>query len=156
VRSQVQILSPRFFRPEAEKIEQESGESSKESKKSGWPLSCGLLTTFYLPVDYVPGHRRSALLINYNVLAASGHSPSRIQERAVAFDFEKLLVYQKAVDLADQVCARTEHFQPGYCFLVDQLDRAALSISANIGEGDGRFTKADWRNTFANARGSTQ
>jgi four helix bundle protein len=50
----------------------------------------------------------------------------------VAFDFEKLLVYQKSVEFADQVCARTEQFVRGYGFLVDQLNRASLSISANI------------------------
>ncbi len=74
----------------------------------------------------------------------------------MAFDFEKLLVYQKAVDFADQVCARTEQFERGYRFLVDQLNRASLSISANIAEGNGRFTKADRRNFFGIARGSVQ
>jgi four helix bundle protein len=74
----------------------------------------------------------------------------------VAIDFEKLMVYQKAVDFADQICAHTEGFQRGYGFLVDQLNRAALSISANIAEGNERFTKADRRNFFGIARGSTQ
>jgi len=74
----------------------------------------------------------------------------------MAFSFEKLLVYQKAVDFAEQVCARTEHFGRGYGFLVDQLNRAALSVSANIAEGNGRFTKADRRNFFGIARGSVQ
>jgi hypothetical protein len=68
------------------------------------------------------------------VLVESLDWPSRIQERAVAFDFEKLLIYQKAVDFADQICAHTERFQRGYGFLVDQLNRGALSISANIAE----------------------
>jgi hypothetical protein len=54
----------------------------------------------------------------------------------VARDFEKLLVYQKAVDFADQVCTRTEQFARGYGILVDQLDRAALPISANLAEGN--------------------
>jgi hypothetical protein len=31
----------------------------------------------------------------------------------VAFAFEKLLVYQKAVDFADAICARTEQFTRG-------------------------------------------
>lgn len=65
-------------------------------------------------------------------------------------------MYQKSVDFADQVCATTEEFSRGYGFLVDQLNRAALSISANIAEGNGRFTKADRRNFFIIARGSVQ
>ncbi len=74
----------------------------------------------------------------------------------MAFAFEKLLVYQKAVDFADAVCEKTEHFTRGYGFLVDQLNRASLSISANIAEGNGRFTKADRKNFFGIARGSAQ
>jgi four helix bundle protein len=74
----------------------------------------------------------------------------------LAFTFEKLLVYQKAVDFADRICETTEQFPRGYGFLVDQLNRAALSISANIAEGNGRFTKPDRRNFFGIARGSVQ
>ena len=48
------------------------------------------------------------------------------------FAFEKLVVYQRAVDFADNVATATEQFQRGYGFLADQLNRAALSISANI------------------------
>jgi hypothetical protein len=66
----------------------------------------------------------------------------------MAFAFEKLLVYQKAVDFADQVCARSESFPRGYGFLSDQLNRASLSIAANIAEGNGRFTKPDRKNFF--------
>jgi four helix bundle protein len=71
---------------------------------------------------------------------------------AMAFAFEKLLVYQKAIDFADEVCRSTEQFSRGYGFLVDQLNRAALSISANIAEGNGRFTTKDRRNFFGIAR----
>ncbi len=74
----------------------------------------------------------------------------------MTFAFEKLLVYQKAVDFADEVCTRTERFTRGYGFLVDQLNRASLSIAANIAEGNGRFTTADRRNFFGIARGSVQ
>ena len=74
----------------------------------------------------------------------------------MAFAFEKLLVYQKAIDFADTVCQHTEQFPRGYGFLVDQLNRAALSVAANIAEGNGRFTKADRRNFFGIARGSVQ
>jgi four helix bundle protein len=74
----------------------------------------------------------------------------------MAFAFEKLLVYQKSVDFADEICRRTERFTRGYGFLVDQLNRAALSIAANIAEGNGRFTTRDRRNFFGIARGSVQ
>ena len=48
----------------------------------------------------------------------------------------------------------TETFPKGNYYLVDQLNRAALSISANIAEGNGRFHKADRINFFRIARGS--
>jgi four helix bundle protein len=72
----------------------------------------------------------------------------------MAFAFEKLVVYQKAIDFADKVADLTEKFPRGYRFLSDQVNRAALSIAANIAEGNGRFTKADRKNFFGIARGS--
>lgn len=72
------------------------------------------------------------------------------------FMFEKLDVYQEAVDFADKIAALTEGFPRGYGFLVDQLNRAALSIAANLAEGNGRFTKPDRKHFFTIARGSTQ
>ena len=74
----------------------------------------------------------------------------------MAFMFENLQVYQKSVDFADRVASLTEKFPRGYYFLVDQLNRAALSVAANIAEGNGRFTKADRKNFFTIARGSAQ
>jgi four helix bundle protein len=74
----------------------------------------------------------------------------------MAFAFEKLQVYQKAVAFADGVCTLTRSFPRGYFFLADQLNRAALSIAANIAEGNGRFTKPDRKNFFGIARGSVQ
>lgn len=71
------------------------------------------------------------------------------------FIVEKLHVYQRAVDFADRVLAATERFPRGYGCLADQLNRAAISISANLAEGNGRFTKPDRRNFFGIARGST-
>jgi len=53
----------------------------------------------------------------------------------MAFMFENLEVYQKAVDLAEQIISLTEQFPRGFYFLTDQLNRACLSISANIAEG---------------------
>jgi four helix bundle protein len=74
----------------------------------------------------------------------------------MAFAFEKLIVYQKSVDFADAICQQTESFSRGYGFLVDQLNRAAVSIAANIAEGNGRFTKPDRKHFFGIARGSVQ
>lgn len=72
------------------------------------------------------------------------------------FAFEKLIVYQKAVTFADATCSLTKGFPRGYFFLADQLNRAALSIAANIAESNGRFTKPDRKNFFGIARGSVQ
>ena len=74
----------------------------------------------------------------------------------MSFMFENLEVYQKAVDFADRTAALTKNFPRGYYFLVDQLNRAALSIAANLAEGNGRFTIPDRRNFFTIARGSVQ
>lgn len=74
----------------------------------------------------------------------------------MSFAFEKLHVYQKAITFADKICTLTRAFPRGYFFLADQLNRAALSIAANIAEGNGRFTKPDRRNFFGIARGSVQ
>ena len=74
----------------------------------------------------------------------------------MAFAFEKLIVYQKSVDLSDHVCELTSGFPRGFWFLADQLNRASLFIAANIAEGNGRFTKADRKNFFGIARGSVQ
>ena len=74
----------------------------------------------------------------------------------MSFAFEKLLVYQKAITFADAICTLTRDLPRGYFFLADQLNRATLSIAANIAEGNGRFTKPDRRNFFGIARGSIQ
>jgi four helix bundle protein len=74
----------------------------------------------------------------------------------MSFTFEKLIVYQKAVDFADAIWSYTATFPRGCGPLVDQLNRAALSIAANLAEGNGRFTKRDRRNFFGIARGSVQ
>jgi len=74
----------------------------------------------------------------------------------MAFAFEKLKVYRKALDFADSIAFLTEGFPRGYGVLSEQLNRASLSIAANIAEGNGRFTKADRKNFFGIARGSVQ
>ena len=70
------------------------------------------------------------------------------------FIFEKLDVYRKAVNFADTICELTKDFLRGNYYLADQLNRASLSISTNIAEGNGRYHKADRANFFRIARGS--
>ena len=72
------------------------------------------------------------------------------------FMFERLEVYQKSVDLAEETINLAEAFPRGYYFLADQFNRASLSVATNIAEGNGRFTKKDRRNFFIIARGSVQ
>jgi four helix bundle protein len=72
----------------------------------------------------------------------------------MAFIFENLDVYQKAVDFAEEVSELTKDFPKGNYYLANQLNRAALSISTNIAEGNGRFHKSDRKNFFRIARGS--
>ena len=74
--------------------------------------------------------------------------------KAMAFLFEKLDVYRKAVDFADSICELKKNFPKGNYYLADQLNRASLSISANIAEGNGRFHKPDRASFFRIARGS--
>ena len=70
----------------------------------------------------------------------------------MAFMFENLQVYQKAVDFADLIASKSESVPRGYYFLVDQINRAALSIATNLAEGNGRFTMADRKHFFTIAR----
>jgi four helix bundle protein len=73
----------------------------------------------------------------------------------MSFMFENLLVYQKSVDLAEKISNHTDTFPKGNYYLVDQINRASLSIAANIAEGNGRFHKGDRKQFFYISRGST-
>ena len=72
----------------------------------------------------------------------------------MAFLFENLEVYQKAIAFADEISDLTEDFSKGNCYLTDHLNRAALSVATNIAEGNGRYGKADRKNFFRISRGS--
>jgi len=72
----------------------------------------------------------------------------------VPFLFEKLEVYQKAIAFAEEIGNLTGDFKKGNFYLVDQLNRAALSIATNIAEGNGRYHKKERINFFRIARGS--
>ncbi|HZD59773.1 MAG TPA: four helix bundle protein, partial [Anaerolineae bacterium] len=72
----------------------------------------------------------------------------------MGFLFENLEVYKKAIGFAKDVQLICKDIKRGNYVLVDQLQRAALSISTNIAEGNGRWHKKDRAHFFIIARGS--
>jgi four helix bundle protein len=72
----------------------------------------------------------------------------------MSFLFTKLDVYKKAIELAVKISCIIEKFPKGTTYLSDQLNRAVLSISLNIAEGNGRFSRKERQNYFRIARGS--
>jgi four helix bundle protein len=61
------------------------------------------------------------------------------------FNFEKLEVWQKAIDFADLVYTDTRAFPSDERFgLTNQMRRAAVSISSNLAEGSSRHSKTDF------------
>jgi four helix bundle protein len=70
-------------------------------------------------------------------------------------DFRKQKVWQKAHDLALEVYRVTEAFPKTELFgLTSQIRRAGVSIPANIAEGCGRDTDADFSRFLQIAMGS--
>ena len=71
------------------------------------------------------------------------------------FPFEKLLVYQRAVewyrDIDSMLKRHTKKISYGFA---DQFRRASLSISLNLAEGNGRWHLGDKKQFFWVARGS--
>jgi len=71
------------------------------------------------------------------------------------FNFEKLDVWQKAIDFADLIYNQTRHFPTDERFgLTNQLRRAAVSISSNIAEGSSRASKTYFARFVEIATGS--
>jgi four helix bundle protein len=71
------------------------------------------------------------------------------------FTFEKLDVWQKAIDFADLVYNNTRHFPADERFgLTNQMRRAAVSISSNIAEGTSRMSQTDFARFIEIATGS--
>ena len=71
------------------------------------------------------------------------------------FNFEKLSVWQKAIDLADAVYRITKSYPSDERFgLTNQMRRAAVSISSNVAEGSSRSSHADYARFVEIATGS--
>ena len=72
----------------------------------------------------------------------------------MAFDHDRLDVYQRTLERLDQVDRILEQMPPGRAHLKDQLDRAATSVLLNIAEGAGEFSLADKQRFYRMARRS--
>lgn len=71
------------------------------------------------------------------------------------FNFEKLDVWQKAIDFADLVYNYTRNYPAEERFgLTNQMRRAAVSVSSNIAEGTSRISQSDFRRFVEIATGS--
>ncbi|PRP66817.1 four helix bundle protein [Nonlabens agnitus] len=70
--------------------------------------------------------------------------------------FEKLKIWQKAMDLVLDVYKATEQFPKEEKYgLISQMRRSAVSIPSNIAEGSGRNSNQQFNYFLAIASGST-
>ncbi|PYK15020.1 MAG: four helix bundle protein [Verrucomicrobia bacterium] len=71
------------------------------------------------------------------------------------FNFEKLDVWQEAIQFADLVYELTGNFPDEERFgLTNQMRRAAVSISSNLAEGSSRVSRVDFARFVEIATGS--
>jgi four helix bundle protein len=71
------------------------------------------------------------------------------------FGFERLEVWEKAINFADTVYSVTREFPSDERFgLTNQMRRAAVSISSNIAEGSSRNSRKDFARFLEIASGS--
>ena len=72
------------------------------------------------------------------------------------FAFEDLLVWGKAIDFAEVVIKTVDQFEAPrkHYRIIEQLESAAISVSSNIAEGKGRFSKKEFIHYLYIARGS--
>ena len=72
------------------------------------------------------------------------------------FAFEDLLVWQKSIDFAEAVISTIDLFEAPrkHYRIIEQLEAAAISVSSNIAEGKGRYSKKEFMQYLYIARGS--
>lgn len=74
----------------------------------------------------------------------------------MAFAFEKLSVYQKAIEFGTSVISAVERLTAprNHFRLIEQLEAAATSVAMNIAEGKGRYSKKEFSHFLYISRGS--
>lgn len=72
----------------------------------------------------------------------------------MAFDHERLTVYQRALEFVEVAHTVRRSMPPGCQSLADQLDRSSVSIVLNIAEGAGEFAKREKARFYRIARRS--
>ena len=72
------------------------------------------------------------------------------------FSFEDLTVWEKSIEFCEKVIDLTENIQTDrkHYRLIEQLESASASVSQNIAEGKGRYSKKEFVNFLYIARGS--
>jgi len=69
--------------------------------------------------------------------------------------YRDLFIWRESVEIAADIVARTEELaRPKPYALIDQMQRAAISVPSNIAEGKGRLTAKELRHFLGVARGS--
>lgn len=81
-------------------------------------------------------------------MALSGAAPTKLSYR-------DLVAWKRAVELVTHIYGLTKSFPDDERFgLTAQLRRAAVSVASNIAEGQGRFTRGEFKQFLGHARGS--
>lgn len=71
-------------------------------------------------------------------------------------DFQKLLIWQKSMDITENVYRLSAHFPKEEKYgLTSQIRRSAVSVPSNIAEGAGRNTNGEFKNFLGIASGSS-
>ncbi len=86
--------------------------------------------------------------------ASKSSDTSCMEQRADGFGFERLDVYQRAIEFFAVAALILHDLPSGHHSLADQLRRASVSVPVNIAEGVGRMSDADQRRHYGIARGS--
>jgi four helix bundle protein len=74
---------------------------------------------------------------------------------SLARSYRSLVVWQKSKALAVSIYRETANFPRSETYgLISQLRRAAVSVTSNIAEGQGRLTRGEFIHFLGQARGS--